>query len=68
MIHALKCDCFDCKNGYTKPEDKAVYITRKFKKPTGKRPNRTNIKSKIIEVWKKDQDLYKEFLNRLERD
>jgi hypothetical protein len=61
MIHATKCDCFDCKNGYTKPEDKAFDIHRKYKKPTGKRPNRTIKIAKLFSIQEKKE--YAERMN-----
>lgn len=65
MIHCKGCICFDCKNGYTKPEDMASYVYRKFKKSTGKRKNRDKVKEKIVEYWKAGKLLDEEFKNKL---
>lgn len=65
MIHAIRCDCFNCKNGYTPVEDRADYFLRKWKKPTGKRKNREKIRAKIQKAWKQEKDLDQEFKNKL---
>ena len=58
MLHPRQCSCFDCKNGYTPDKDRADLLLRKWKKPTGKRLNRTkkikNIKNAFTKQERKE--------------
>lgn len=51
-MHTRDCRCFDCKNGYTKVEDQAKVMFRKWRKPIGKRKNREILQKQVAEIKK----------------
>lgn len=72
LLHCRGCTCFDCKNGYTPVEQKTGELFRKYRKPTGKRKNRTKKINAVNEFkkafTKKEREEYGEkmsFLNSI---